>query len=167
VAGKLVPFLKSSEAYEAYRDFAVGQILRQYRGEVLGGHLALEVIVRVKGRMRIDYSNALDSVCDILEDASVIKDDGMVEWICGGKILGANDWSVHVKVYKAEEAIGVYGPGASLNGRALRPDVVKSLEHVRGLDGLDFEKSIARHALGPGETLQRYRRRKTQCEKKA
>lgn len=80
-----------SAAYEAFHDYALLQINR-YRGSFTGP-VHIQYIFYVKGKMRQDISNAIQSIDDILQDAGVIADDYD---ICEGKfcrVMGCKDWS--------------------------------------------------------------------------
>jgi Holliday junction resolvase RusA-like endonuclease len=85
-----------SAAYEKFKTSAVAQLKQQMGKVYIDQYCHLDLIFCVQGKYHVDLDNLISSVCDLLQDAGVIKDDDLFDSIYAKKIGGCGGWSTKV-----------------------------------------------------------------------
>lgn len=74
-AGKKIPCIIPSSAYNTYSEACMWQIKTQYKEEPINRQVNVQCLYYMPTRHRVDLLNLMSATMDILVDAKVLEDD--------------------------------------------------------------------------------------------
>jgi Holliday junction resolvase RusA-like endonuclease len=86
----------SSKAFMEYEEFALLQLKSCNKHFI--GHIEVEYIFYLKGKMGGDIDNLIASINDILQKAEIIDDDKNIICLRGSKIANCSEWKTEVVI---------------------------------------------------------------------
>ena len=90
-------FSVPSAAYEKYKGSAIKQIDKQKKIQ-FDEAVEVHCDFYIQGKYKVDGDNLLSSIFDILEDAGIIEDDGMILKGSFTKYPGSGGWGTKIKI---------------------------------------------------------------------